>query len=165
MRSKNLIYFVYLFREKITQKVIYVGSTSRPTERIKEHIQIAEGRKSNNQNIYKYLNENNLELFKDVEIVWVERVKEKELALKLEEEYYYKYQDTVLNDRPAEIRNGHYNPKRRKIKCLNDGKIFNSIIECAEYYGKKRTTINNVVAGQKKCTIINNEKYYFEYVN
>lgn len=167
MLQSSKVYYIYLFREKESQKVIYVGSSARPMERIKEHIQVSEGRKESNQAIYKYMKSNNLELIKDVEIVWVERVGDKEEALKLEADYFYRYKETVLNDRPSEDRNGEYNPKRRKVKCLNDGKIFNTVTECALYYGKGRTTINNILKGydNKRYTIINNEKYYFEYVN
>ena len=32
------MYLVYTFVEKRTQKIIYVGSTARPSERIKEHL-------------------------------------------------------------------------------------------------------------------------------
>ena len=33
------MYIVYLFKEKETNEVIYVGSTSRPIVRLKEHKQ------------------------------------------------------------------------------------------------------------------------------
>ena len=42
MLSSSKVYYIYLFREKKTGKVIYVGSSARPMERIKEHIQCAE---------------------------------------------------------------------------------------------------------------------------
>ena len=169
MLSSSKVYYIYLFREKKTGKVIYVGSSARPMQRIKEHIQCAEFRKktrnNNHQKIYLYLRDNNLELIKDVEIVWVERVEDKEESLRLEAEYFYKYKDTVLNDRPAEDMNGNNNPRRRKIICVNTGEIFGSISECAKFYNKARSTISNVVLGEKPHTLINDEKYYFEYYN
>lgn len=165
MLNNNKVYYVYLFRIKENKKVIYVGSSARPMERIKEHIQCAEGRKKSNQPIYKYMKDNNLKLIDDVEIVWVERVDDREKALKLEAEYYYKYKSTVLNTRAAEDKSGAGNPRKRKVKCLNDGNIFNTVSECARFYSKGRTTISNVLNNEKPYTWINEEKYYFEYID
>lgn len=165
MIKNSKVYYVYLFRVKENGNVIYVGSSVRPMERIKEHIQCSEGRKETKQPIYKYMQENNFKLIDDVEIVWVERVDNREKALKLEADYYYRYIDTVLNTRPSEDRRGGNNPKRRKVKCINDGLVFNSITECANYYKKGRTTINNVLTKEKEFTWVNGEKYHFEYVN
>ena len=167
MKAKNEIYYVYFFREKRTGKVIYVGSSSRPMERIKEHMQCYEGRKKNNQEIYKYLKHNNLELLKDVEIVFAERVKEKHKALELESEYFFKYKETLLNQRPAEERNGSFNPKRRRVQCINDGMFFETITECAKYYKKGRTTMTKILSSKtnKQYTYVNGEKFYFKYVH
>ena len=85
--------------------------------------------------------------------------------IELEQKYYYKYIDTIKNDRPGENRYGWYNPKRRKVKCINDNRIFRTVTECARFYGKGRTTISGVLRGEKQCTIINGEKYYFKYVD
>ena len=159
------MYLVYLFKEKRTDKVIYVGSSARPAERMKEHIQVINGNRESDLPIYTYIRENRLRLYKDIEVIWVDSAENKEEMHKLEEQYYYKYIDTIKNERPAEIRKGVYNPRRRKVKCLNDGKIFATVSECASYYGKGRTTISNVLIKEKEYTWINNEKYYFEYVN
>ena len=91
--------------------------------------------------------------------------KDKEEMYELEEQYYFKYLDTIKNERPAEIRKGVYNPRRRKVKCLNDGKIFATVTDCAKYYGKGRTTISNVLINEKEHTWINGQKYRFEYIN
>ena len=169
MLSSSRVYYIYLFREKNTGKVIYVGSSARPMERIKEHIQCAEFRKktkyNNHQKIYLYLRDNNLKLIKDVEIVWVERVEDKEESLRLEAEYFHKYKDTVLNDRPAEEMDGSNNPKRKKVVCVNTGEVFDTVTECANYYGKGRSTITRVLQKVAKHTYVNDEKYYFEYYN
>lgn len=168
---ENKIYFVYLFRVKESQKIIYVGSTARPITRFKEHLEALEGKRKNNQKIYDYMNRNNYKLYSDVEIVLCERVKSREEMYKKEAEYYFKYKDTILNDRPAENINGDYNPKRKKVKCLNDGNIFQSISSCAKYYKKGRTTITRALNNYKdnrginvNYTYVDGEKYYFEYV-
>ena len=158
------MYIIYLFKEKETGKVIYVGCSSRPSARMKEHIQAAEGRKRSNMAIYKYMNENDLEFYRDIEIVWVDCAETAEEGEAIEEQYYWKYADTVLNDRPGENRDGKYNPKRRAVKCLNDGNVFDTVTACAEFYGKGRTTINRVLAKETPYTWINNEKYHFEYL-
>lgn len=159
------MYTVYLFREKVTGKVIYVGSSARPSARMKEHLQILDERKPNNQKIYDYMRNNGLKFYKDVEVIWVDCADNKEEMYELEAQYYYKYQDTVMNDRPAEIRDGKYNPKRRKVRCINTGEIFNTVTECASYFHKGRNTITRVLNKVHEYTYINDEKYYFEYVN
>lgn len=158
------MYLIYLFKEKETGKVIYVGCSSRPSERMKEHIQAAEKRKPTNMAIYKYMWEHDLEFYRDIEVVWTDCAETRDEGYALEEQYYWKYADTVLNDRPGENRNGSHNPKRRSVKCLNDGRVFKTVTECSEFYGKARTTVNSVVAGNKPYTWINGEKYYFEYL-
>lgn len=161
------MYLNYLFKEKLTGKVIYVGSSARPSARMKEHIASLKMKKprSMNQNIYKYMRKMGFEFYKDVEVVWMDCSETKDDMLKKEEESYFKYFDTILNDRPGEITSGCYNPRRRNVICLNDGKTFKTVTECSEYYKKGRTTISNVLIKEKPYTYINNEKYYFEYVN
>lgn len=159
------MYLVYLLKEKGTQNIIYVGSSSRPTERMKEHNQIINGKRQSNMKLYKYIKSKGLKLYKDIEVIWVDIAETKEQMHDLEEKYYYKYKDTIKNDRPAECRSGKYNPKRRKVKCINDNRIFATVTECANYYNKGRTTISNVLIGEKEYTIINGEKYKFEYIN
>lgn len=158
------MYIVYLFKEKETNEVIYVGSTSRPIVRLKEHKQQLLGMKPQNA-IHRYMTEKKLKLYDDVEVVFTKECRNKEELLRWEEKYYYKYLKTLKKDRPAENRSGVYNPRRRKVKCLNDGNIFKTVTECAAFYKKGRTTISNVLIKEKPYTLINNEKYYFEYVN
>ena len=143
------MYLVYLLKEKRSENVIYVGSSARPSARMKEHIATLKGKKPSNQKLYAYMRDNELEFYKDVEVIWVDCGNDKYEALELEEKYYYIYEDTLLNDRPAENRTGSFNPKRRVVKCLDDGKVFNTVSECASYYGLKRTTLSNVLHGYK----------------
>lgn len=157
------MYLVYLFREKSNNNVIYVGSSSRPAARLKEHNHQLIGIKNPN-NIHKYMLNKGLKLYKDVSVEWIDCADSKEEMLALEEKYYYRYLETIKNERPAEDRKGYYNPRKRKVKCLNDGNTFKTVTECAKYYGKGRTTISNVCIKEKPYTWINNEKYYFEYV-
>ena len=157
------MYIVYLFKEKVTDNIIYVGSTSRPTTRMKEHNQQLSGIRKPSK-IHEYMIKNELELYKDVVVEWVDVGVDMEDMLRIEEEYYFKYLSTIKNERPAENRKGFYNPRKRKVKCVNDGKIFRTVTECASYYGKGRTTISNVCIKEKPHTWINEEKYYFEYV-
>lgn len=143
------MYLVYLLREKATNVVIYVGSTSRPACRIKEHILSLAGKKSKHQKIHSYMRERGLMFFKDVTVEWVDCANDRSEMYALEEKYFGLYKDTLLNDRPAENRFGGYNPKRRFVTCLDDGKTFDTISECAKHYGIKRTTLSNVLHGYK----------------
>ena len=47
---------------------------------------------------------------------------------------------------------GENHPNARKVICLNDNKIFNTIKECAEYYKLNRNTIREVCNGNQKST-------------
>lgn len=158
------MYIVYLFREKSTNSVIYVGSSSRPIVRLKEHRQQLSGAKKQGR-IHRYMCEHNLKLYDDVSVEFIKECKNKDDMFKWEEEYYFKYIDTLLNERPGEDRTGAYNPRRRKVRCLNDGREFKTVSDCALFYKKGRTTVSNVLNKEKPYTWINDEKYYFEYVS
>ena len=47
---------------------------------------------------------------------------------------------------------GKNNPNARKVICLNDSKIFNTINECAEYYKTNRKTVRLICQGEQKST-------------
>lgn len=146
------MYLVYLLREKQTGKVIYVGSSARPAARMKEHVHSLNGKKKLSEHfpLYDYMREHSLRFYKDVVVEWVDVAKDKPSMLALEEQYYYQYKDTVLNDRPAEDRTGEFNPKRRIVKCLTDGKEFETVSACAEYYGYARTTLSCILHGKRR---------------
>lgn len=165
-KEGDIMYVVYLFKEKKTGDVIYVGSSARPAERMKEHAQSLKGMKPRTQ-IHEYMIANHLELYRDVEVVWVDYGKDKDEMIQLEEMYYYKYESTLLNDRPGDNIHGWYNPKRKAVRCLNDGKVFKTVTECSRYYGKSRQAIHNALSTKPEYpyTWINGTKYYFEYVN
>lgn len=158
------MYLVYTFVEKRTQKIIYVGSTARPSERIKEHLAAIKGVKPQ-ANIHRYLNSNNLTLYKDVEVRWVDSF-DTLLDARLEEEHiYYKHIDTVLNERPGEDRKGNYNPRSRLVKCLEDGKEFQSVVSCSKYYNIPRTTISSNLSGHRKCAKTKDgRELHFQYI-
>lgn len=156
------MYLVYLLKEKSTDKVIYVGSSARPAARMKEHRQALQLRKPNNAKLYDYMRERNLQFYKDVAVVWIDVGDDKESMLKLEEQYYYKYRDTVLNDRPAEDRNGAFNPKRRQVICLTDGITFKTVSECARHYGVARTTLSGWLNGYRKYNPLKGKEFLFK---
>lgn len=157
------MYLVYLFREKNTGHVIYVGSSARPAERLKEHQQALLGMKKQSS-IHQYMNSHNLKLYKDVIVEWVDSGEDKHEMVDLEEQYYSKYKPDgyLLNDRPGEDRGGHFNPRRRKVTCLNDGKIFSSVLEAAKYYDIPRTSVSNVAHGYRSYVTKNGTRYRFE---
>ena len=135
-------YFIYLFREKKTQKVIYVGSCKNIGRRLNEHRRALREPKRENP-IHKYMRENDLKLFDDVEVAIVEYSNNmtRAEALELEAKYYYLYESTVKNKRPAENRTGIYATRNKPVKCLTDGKVFFSVRKAAEYYGVTRHTL------------------------
>lgn len=161
MEAKNLQYFIYLFRVKKTQEVIYVGSTRNIGTRLNEHRRAFREPK-HELPIHKYMKKNNLELFADVEVVIVEYLSNvsRQEALEIEAGYYYRYKDTLKNTRPAEIRSGEYATRNKPIRCLTDGQVFYSIRKAAEYYGITRHALMNHL---NKGTRLKSE-LIFEYV-
>jgi len=159
------MYLVYLFKEKKSGNIIYVGSSSRPSARMKEHCAALRGDKPQ-QKIHQYMNKNNLEFYKDVDVIWCDVANDKNDMLKLEETYYFKYLDLgfLLNDRPGEDRSGNNNPKRRGVINKSDGKLFKTISEASKIYGIPRTTLSGYLNGRRKQPTINGICQDFEYV-
>lgn len=58
---------------------------------------------------------------------------------------------------------GKNNPSARAVRCLNDGKLFNTIKEASDYYNTKPININAVLKGRNKST--GKDKLKFEYLN
>ena len=155
-------YCIYLFRVKETRTVIYVGSCKSISRRLNEHRRAFKESKRMLP-IHKYMKEEHLELFKDVEVSVVEYLVDstKEEALKIEAEYYYRYEKTLRNTRPAEIRTGKFATRNRPVKCNSDGKEFISIRQAAEYYGIVRNTLMNHLSKGKKLK----SGISFSYIN
>lgn len=59
---------------------------------------------------------------------------------------------------------GKYNPKAKKVICLNDNKIFNTVIEASEYYNISKCSIQRVCRGLYKQTKGYSFMYYEEYL-
>lgn len=135
-------YFIYLFREKKTNLVIYVGSCKHIAKRLNEHRRAFKEPKRMLP-IHKYMKDNNLMIIDDVEFCVVEFFNnvDRDIVHQKEEEYFYKHQDTLKNTRPAENRKGVFCHKSKPIICLNDNKIFVSIREAQREYGIHRETI------------------------
>ena len=155
-------YFIYLFRVKKTNEVIYVGSTKAIGKRLNEHRR-AMCEPKHELPIHTYMKENHLKLYDDVEICLVEFLEDatKEEVLEIESKYYYKHKDTLKNTRPAENREGIYSPVSKPVKCLSDGREFVSIRQAADFYNLNRVTImSHLNKGVKlKCGLV------FEYLN
>ena len=156
-------YMVYLFREKATGTVIYVGSCKNFGARMNDHRRSLRDKGKRLAPIHQYMLDNNLRLFDDVEVavVWYGVDVTKEQALEKEAEYFYKYQDTVKNTRPAEIRDGEFGANRKAVRCVTDGKVYATMKMAAEAYGLHYVTISNHInKGYKlKCGLI------FEYAD
>jgi predicted GIY-YIG superfamily endonuclease len=155
-------FFIYLFRIKGTDEVIYVGSTKSFTNRFNDH------RRSMRESerrapIHKYMIENGLDFGKNIEVVITEFLEDttKEQALKVEAEYFYKYRETLKNTRPAEDREGEFSVRNKAVKCLNDNKVFISVRKAAEHYKISRYMLSNHL--NKGSKMLNG--MVFEYIN
>lgn len=141
--------YVYVFVEKSSDTPIYVGSSSRLSARLKEHVESIRGSRRK-QKIHAYMNLMGLELYRDVEVRIISahpNIKEGQHA---EAAYYYLHQETLQNDRPAENRFGEFNPKRKAVKCLETGEEFPSVLQAAAHYRTNRQKLNSNISNGNK---------------
>lgn len=133
----TLLYYIYLFVVKESNRVIYVGSTRTIGSRINEHRRSIRER-DREQPIHKYLKENNLELIKDVAISIVDIADSKEESLKLETKYFNKYKKTISNIWKAEDKSGEYSPVRQPLICTKTNEVYKSQRDASEKLGISR---------------------------
>ena len=155
------MYYVYVFRIKETQKVIYVGSTRMVGERLNGHRRAFREEKRR-QPIHRYMIANNLELLTDVEMAIIDYAENKDEALKKESYYYKKYEVTNVNVWDAEKRSGNNSPVRKPLKTPDEKLFFESQRKAAEYFGVSRYTINQMVKRGELIEIEVNNKYVNE---
>lgn len=147
------MYYVYILREKASNNVIYVGYTKYPTRRFKEHKESLDDNHDRKcQDVHQYMKDNNLMLYKDVEISLIDCLEFEEEAIAREIYYTNYYSSTVKNHLLGNIKDGKYNQHARKIMCLNDGKVFDTVRECSKYYKLREDRIS----GQLNKTYHNN---------
>lgn len=159
------MYLVYLFKEKETGNIIYVGSSSRPSARMKEHMAAINGEKTV-QNVHSYMIENGLKLYKDVEVIWYDIAESKEEMYKLEERTYRKFvkYGHLLNSFPGNNVKGENNPRRKGVINKSDGNVFKTVTQAANFYNVPRTTFTHYLSGLRKQPIINGKSQQFEYI-
>lgn len=78
---------------------------------------------------------------------------------------YGKSHSKETKEKISIAKKGKGNSRSRKIICLNDMKIFNSMIETANYYGVRTDSLSNVCRGKYKKTKGYKFMYYDEYLN
>lgn len=156
----TLLYYIYLFVVKESNRVIYVGSTRTIGSRINEHRRSMR-EKEREQPIHKYMKENNLKLIEDVSISIVDTADSKVEALKLETQYFDKYKKTISNIWKAEDKSGEYSPVRQPLICTKTNEIYKSQREAAEKLGisryqvKKKTDLGELKPINIKDNYIN----------
>ena len=64
--------------------------------------------------------------------------------------YFEEHKEYKLKELPVHEKGNH--PCARKIICINDKKIFSSVIEASEYYGITYQNLHQVVLGKNKAT-------------
>lgn len=124
-------FYIYLFEEKASHKIIYVGRTRYPMRRFLEHRKDC---KTSNIPLYTYMRKNNFELYRDINIIITEFITDEEMANTREQYYTQKFHDTVFNVHLGNDRSGKYSNRRKMIKCLTDGKVYDSIKEAKQVY-------------------------------
>lgn len=155
-------YFIYLFRIKNTDEIIYVGSTKSFANRFNDHRRSMREEKRRAP-IHKYMIDNDLDFGKNVEVVITEFLEDvtKEQALEVEAQYFYKYRNSIKNTRPAEDRSGEFSSRNKAVKCLTDGNVFISVRKASEHYNITRNVLMNHLNKGTKMT----NGMLFEYIN
>lgn len=157
---QSLIYYIYLFVEKKTDKVIYVGSTRHIGGRINDHRR-GQRDKTREQPIHEYLNKNNLTLIKDVAITIVDMTDTRESALKLESKYFEKYKSTIVNIWKAEKMSGEYSPIRQPLKKKGTDIYYESQRDAGRKLGVSRYQIQKMIERGELVKI----KFANSYIN
>lgn len=139
--------FIYIFREIKTNKVIYVGQTKFLGRRLNEHRTAL--KEKNYAGIYVYMRENNLEFFKNVEVVIVGYTQSREEACKLEAELIKRYATTVQNNVKYDTRKYNTDPRFRQVECVETGEIFGAITFLMEKLNLSRYHINKAIMANK----------------
>lgn len=76
--------------------------------------------------------------------------------------FYEEGKTYELKEFPSRVKGNH--PSARKIICINDNKIFDSIIEASDFYEIPYKNIAQVLLGKSKFTVEENGRYLqFEY--
>lgn len=151
-------YYIYLFKIKKTDRVIYVGSTWRIGNRINMHRRSMR-EPDRAQPIHKYLHANNLELIRDVEIDIVDTVLGKENAMKLESKYYNKYKLSAINVWDADDRSGENSPMNQALRTKDGKQYFKSEREAARKLGVNRYKVIKMVKSGELVRVETKHKY------
>ena len=151
-------YYIYLFKIKKTDRVIYVGSTWRIGNRINMHRRSMR-EPDRAQPIHKYLHANNLELIRDVEIDIVDTVLGKENAMKLESKYYNKYKLSAINVWDADDRSGENSPMNQALRTKDGKRYFKSEREAARKLGVNRYKVIKMVKSGELVRVETKHKY------
>lgn len=134
-RSKMAnVFFVYLFEEVETKKVFYVGVTKFIGRRMNEHKRDRSVGRGKRTPLYVYMRDNDLELFKNVEVRLVGYTHDRVEASRMESEYIKKYADTVQNLVKTDTRKYSTDPRYRKVRCITTGETFHAVKPVCDKY-------------------------------
>lgn len=159
MTKQNHGYYIYLLKEKVTRKVLYVGCTIHPMRRLSEH---KDAIVNNSAPLYEYIRSNGFELFTDIEFHLVDKTTtlDTEEAELLEQKYTKEHKDTVLNVYMGNKRHNQFSNKNKRIRCVTDGKTYPSVKKVLESY----EGVTNIYSHLKRGTRLKNG-LVFEYVD
>ena len=148
------ILFVYLFERTDTKEVFYVGVTKYVGRRLNEHRRDLKRVKTTP--LYVYMRDNDLELFKNVEVRLVAYCNSRDDANLIEAEYIEKYKNTVVNFIELDTRKYLTDPRWIKIKCVDTNEIFNDVMSCCRKFNVTRYKLMKAIDNNQA---INNHKF------
>lgn len=156
----NNVFFIYEIREIKSGDVLYVGVTRMLGRRFNEHVNALT--KLKGAGIYDYMHKNELEFYKDVEFVVVDRVFNRDIANKIEARLIKQYADTVQNNIKVDRRVYNYDCVTWVgVKCIEDNICFPNVNKAVKHYGISRYKITKS-ADENKATEINKTFQYLK---
>lgn len=149
--------FVYLFVERGSGKVFYVGTTRYVGRRMNEHRR--DLKRNKYTPLYVYMRDNDLELFRNVDVQLVELVRSRDEAAKLEAAYIERYKDTVVNVVKLDTRKYSTDPRYLKVRCVDTGEVFHAVSAACTKIGVSRYKLTKAIESGAKIN-----GYKFEFV-
>lgn len=162
--------YVYCIQEN--GNPIYVGCTQNISKRIGEHIQNALRTNSKQQPIHKYMQEKGIENF-EFKILRCHDFSDNNDLFRTEAEYIHMFKTYQNWFNYNEGGNGtgenEKNPNARRIRCVNDGEVFDTIQRACFKYGLGITEMSSHLTGKRYKKGIGKRKLgyalKFEYVD
>lgn len=137
------ITFIYTFVERASGKVFYVGQTRHVGRRMNEHRR--DLKRCQHTPLYVYMRDNNLELFRNVDVCLVGYAKTRAEAAQMEADLIERYRETVVNVVKFDSRKYSTDPRYLKVRCVDTGETWHAVAAACEHFGLTRYKLTKAI--------------------